>query len=59
MEDYEYLRMTRERADKGDEEAKALIDEILVTAAPDWTTHTRDPEYLMSLRERMGEILSR
>jgi len=59
MEDYEYLRMTREKADAGDARAKALIDEIMEKAAPDWTTHTRDPEYLMSLRERMGEILSR
>lgn len=59
MEDYEYLRMTRERADAGDAEAKALIDEVLERAVPDWTTHTRDHEYLASLRERMGGILSR
>jgi hypothetical protein len=59
MEDYEYLRMTRELADAGDAEAKALIDEVLLRAVPDWTTHTRDHEYLASLRERMGGILSR
>lgn len=59
MEDYEYLRMVDDLAEKGDREAKALLAEVRRKVVPDWTTHTRDYRYLLSVRERMGDIIER
>jgi len=59
LEDYEYLRLTRELADQGVGEAKAILDEVARNVVPDWTTHTRDHAYLDAVRERMGKLLAK
>jgi hypothetical protein len=59
MEDYEYLRLTRELADRGVSEAQAILEEVARKVVPDWTTYTRDHACLEQIRERMGTLLSR
>lgn len=59
VEDWEYLRMTRELAAGGNAEAAALIARIDSEIAPDWTTHTRDQVLLQEVRDQMGDLLSK
>jgi hypothetical protein len=59
MEDYEYLFMTRELAEAGNLEARKILNEVAKKVVPDWTNHTRDWSYLDSIRERMGNLLSK
>lgn len=58
MEDYEYLRLTRQLADAGDREARAILKQVKEKIVPDWTTYTRDWGAMKALRDRMGELLS-
>lgn len=59
MEDFEYLKMTRELAESGDKEARAILAEVGRSIVPDWTTYTRDWRRMDSLRERMGDLLAK
>lgn len=59
MEDYEYLCMCKDLAERGNAAAKRLLREVERRVAPDWTTHTRDEAYLMNVRERMGRLLAK
>ena len=58
LEDYEYLAMTRERAEDGHPEAKAILRDVEKKVVPDWTTYTRDWKSMYAIRERMGNLLS-
>jgi len=59
MEDYEYLSMTRELAEAGNSEASEILEEVATEVVPDWTIYTRDWVYLNTVRERMGNLLSK
>ncbi|MDD5706025.1 MAG: DUF4091 domain-containing protein [Kiritimatiellae bacterium] len=59
LEDHEYLRLTKMLADSGNLQAARIIGDMVRTAVPGWTTHTRDPKRLDLLRRRMGQLLHR
>jgi hypothetical protein len=58
LEDYEYLRLTRELAEAGNAQAKALLELAARRVIRDWTTYTRDHALLEMVRCRMGRFLS-
>lgn len=58
LEDYEYLRLTRQLAEAGNAAARRLLKEVAARIAPDWTTHTRDYRQLLAIRQKMGALLA-
>jgi hypothetical protein len=58
MEDYEYLRLTRQAAEAGDREARAILKQVHAKIVPGWTTYTRDWNAMKDIRQRMGRLLS-
>jgi len=57
-EDYAYLDLTRQVANKGNREALAILKEVASKIVPDWTSHIRDHTELEKIRKRMGKLLS-
>jgi hypothetical protein len=58
MEDYEYLVLCQKLAQQGNVKAQKILKEVSRHIAPDWTTYTRDDQYLLSVRQRIGQLLS-
>ena len=59
LEDHTYLSLTRDLAEDGDAEARAILRDVHRKIVPDWTTYTRDEARLEAARERMGRLLAK
>ena len=58
MEDYEYLYMLREVAERGNSGARELLNEFEEKIVPSFTAYTRDPAYLEDFRNRIGKVIA-